>query len=92
VIAGPALAACSCCAQSSSVYVVARDGKVCCLDPISGRLMWQYDRFSSAQMLSPPVVTVERTPQGDRRGIYFGAGLAGNSQVALYCLEDVWKD
>jgi outer membrane protein assembly factor BamB len=92
VIAGPALAACACCAQSSSVYVVARDGKVCCLDPISGRLMWQYDRFSSAQLLSPPVVTVERTPQGDRRGIYFGAGLAGNSQVALYCLEDVWKD
>jgi outer membrane protein assembly factor BamB len=91
VIATPALAACSCCGLTNSVYAVARDGRVCCLDPAGGRLLWEHNGFPSAQTIAPPVVTVERTPQGDRRAVYFGAGLAANTQVALYCLEDEWK-
>jgi outer membrane protein assembly factor BamB len=90
VIAAPALAACSCCGVTNSIYAVARDGRACCLDPADGRPMWQRD-FPSAQLHSPPVVTVEHTAQGDRRAVYFGAAILGNNQVMLYCLEDQWK-
>jgi outer membrane protein assembly factor BamB len=93
VVTSPALASCSCCGVTNSVYAVGRDGKVCCLDPSSGRPMWQYDKFlAPAFLLSPPAVAVERTPQGDRRSVYFGAGIIGNTQVVLYCLKDQWKD
>jgi outer membrane protein assembly factor BamB len=92
VIATPAVASCSCCGITNSVYAAARDGKVCCLDPGSGRVMWQYEQFPAAQLMAPPVVTVEHTAQGDRRAVYVGAGLGGSSQLALYCLEDQWTD
>ena len=92
VVATPALASCSCCGVTNSVYAVARDGKVCCLDPASGQPMWQYDQFSAAELISPPVVTVEGGPQGDRRAIYFGAGVNGSTQAVLYCLKDQWQD
>jgi outer membrane protein assembly factor BamB len=91
VVATPALVSCSCCGITNSVYAVARDGKVCCLDPASGRPMWQYDRFPAAELISPPVVTVENSPQGDRRAIYFGAGVNGSARAVLYCLKDQWQ-
>jgi outer membrane protein assembly factor BamB len=92
VVATPALAACSCCGVTNSVYAVARDGKVCCLDPAGGRPMWQYEQFSAAELISPPIVTVEAGPQGDRRAVYFGAGVNGSTQAVLYCLKDQWQD
>jgi outer membrane protein assembly factor BamB len=92
VIATPAAAPCSCCGLTSSVYAVARDGKACCLDAADGRLMWQYDRIPAAEVLSPPVVAVERGPDGDRRAVYFGAGVNDSAQAVLYCLRDQWKD
>ncbi|HEX5273461.1 MAG TPA: PQQ-binding-like beta-propeller repeat protein [Gemmataceae bacterium] len=91
VVASPALAVCSSCGTTNSVYALARDGRAACLDSASGRVMWQRE-FSAAQLLSPPVVTVEHTPQGDRRSVYFGAGILGNNQIMVYCLEDQWKD
>jgi outer membrane protein assembly factor BamB len=91
VVASPALAACSTCGVTNSVYVVARDGRAACLDSATGGVMWQRE-FPSAQLLSPPVVTLEHTPQGDRRSVYFGAGIFGNNQVMVYCLQDEWKE
>ena len=91
VLATPALAACSCCGVTNSVYAVGRDGKVCCLDPASGDVMWEYAKFPAAELISTPVVTVEASPQGDRRAIYFGAGINGGEQAALYCLKDQWS-
>jgi outer membrane protein assembly factor BamB len=91
VVAPPALAACSVCGTTNSVYAVARDGRVACLDVATGRMMWLRD-LPSAQLLSPPVVTVQHTPQGDHRSVYFGAGILGNNQVMVYCIEDEWKD
>ncbi len=90
VIATPALAACSCCGGTNSVYAVARDGKVSCLDVATGTPFWQYDEASAAQLISPPVVLVQHTPQGDRRAVYFGAGLNGRNQLAVICVEDQW--
>jgi outer membrane protein assembly factor BamB len=92
VVATPALAACSCCGLTNSVYAVGYNGKVCCLDPTNGRPMWQYEQFPVAQLISPPVVTVESTPHGDRRAIYFGAGVNDSAQAVLYCLKDQWQD
>jgi len=91
VIATPATAACSYCGATNSVYAVARDGKVCCLDVTNGHVLWQYDVVPAAQLISPPVVLVQRTPQGDRRALYFGAGLNASTQLALYCIEDQWQ-
>jgi outer membrane protein assembly factor BamB len=92
VLASPALAACSLCGVTNSVFALARDGKACCLDAVSGRPLWQYDQVPGAQLVSPPVVGVERTPQGDRRSVYFGAGINGNSRMVLYVLQDLWMD
>jgi outer membrane protein assembly factor BamB len=98
VIATPGLAACSCCGVTNSVYAIAAGDaekgvgpRVCCLDPASGRLLWQYNQFPGAVVISPPVVTVEHTPEGDRRAVYFGASVNQSAQAVLYCLMDQWQ-
>ena len=81
VVASPSLAACSCCGLTNSVYAVSRRPrkgiapKVCCLDAATGRLMWQLRPFPTAVVISSPVVTVEPGRDGDRRAVYFGAGI-----------------
>jgi outer membrane protein assembly factor BamB len=99
VVASPALAACSCCGLSNSVYAVSAGDpekgiapKLCCLDPASGAVMWQYDHFTAATIISKPVVTVEPGRDGDRRSVYFGASTDSSTRAVLYCLKDQWKD
>lgn len=98
VIVSPALAACSYCGVTTSVYAVAAGNpekrvpaRVCCLDPAGGSPLWEYDQFPGGFLISPPVVTVEHTDQGDRRFVYFGAGLNNYQNAVLYCLKDQWK-
>jgi len=92
VVASPALAGCSRCGGTNSVYAIGRDGKVCCLDAMTGDRLWEFNRFPTIRLLSPPVVLVEPTAQGDHRFIYFGAGVNDYDQAVLYRLEDLWKE
>jgi outer membrane protein assembly factor BamB len=92
VVSSPALAACSCCGLTNSVYAVGHGGRVCCLDPWSGRVMWQYDGLPGAAVIATPSVAVEPGPDGDRRFVYLGAGINADAQAVLYCLKDQWKD
>jgi outer membrane protein assembly factor BamB len=99
VIAAPALAPCSCCGVTTSVYVVSRGDperqvrpRACCLDAATGRALWEHSAFPGGYLISTPVVAVEPSPEGDRRFVYFGGDLDGHSQVALYCLKDQWQE
>jgi outer membrane protein assembly factor BamB len=92
VVASPALARCSHCPASVSLYAAGVDGRFCCLDPQAGSVQWTHDvtKFA-AQLMSSPAVVAERTSSGERRRIYFGAGVNGGANPVLYCLEDEWK-
>ncbi len=99
VVASPSLAACSCCGLTNSVYAISAGDlekgiapKVCCLDAATGRLMWHYDQFPTAVVISKPVVTVEPGRDGDRRAVYFGASINMSTHAVLYCLKDQWKE
>src|SRR4029077_3290183 len=93
VVAAPALA--QWCGWTDSVFAVATGGKVCCLDPHTGDVHWTYNLTSKKPHLSAaPKVVVSRTAEGDRRQIYFGAGIGHivSGQALLYCLEDKLRD
>jgi len=105
VVASPALAMCSACGVANSVFAIASGDpdkrvppRICCLDPLTGRKLWEYDEFPDAQVISPPAVTVEHSPEGDRRTVYFGATIhikpadPLDNQVVLYALKDQWKE
>lgn len=93
-LATPALALCSCCGSSRSLFAAASGGRVFCLDADSGAIAWSFDvakhSKTQPQLFSSPVVVVDRENTGERRSIYVGAGL--NNVVTwtamLYCLED----
>jgi outer membrane protein assembly factor BamB len=92
-VAAPALA--QWCAQTRSVIAVATGGKICCLDPQSGVIDWTYDLSDRQPHLSAaPKVVTSRAADGERRQIYFGAGLGSvvSGQAVLYCLEDKMTD
>lgn len=94
VVAGPAVAICPDCGQGS-VYAVATGGKVFCLDARSGKVQWTYSlEKQNAHLSSTPRVVVLREKEGERRRIYFGAGLDNvpNGRAVVFCLEDRIKD
>lgn len=89
VVAAPALA--QWCGQTDSVFAIGSRGKVCCLDPQTGEIHWTYNLTDRKPHLSAaPKVVVSRTSEGDRRQLYFGAGIGPivSGQAVLYCLED----
>lgn len=95
VVASPALARCSCCDASTSLFAIASGGRVACLDAATGRLSWAYDLAREAGatpiLYSSPTVQVRRDGSGERRRIYFGAALQNavtGSLARLYCLQD----
>jgi outer membrane protein assembly factor BamB len=93
VVAAPALA--QWCGHTDSVFAIATKGKVCCLDPDFGAIHWTYNLTDQKPHLSAaPKVVVNRTAEGDRRQIYFGAAVGHivSGQAVLYCLEDRLKD
>jgi outer membrane protein assembly factor BamB len=92
-VSSAALARCSCCGASSSLYVAAVGGTVRCLDPDTGEVFWKFDELSgsSPTLLSSLAVEVQRTEHGDRRRLYLAAGVNGTSSV-VYCLEDQWHE
>jgi outer membrane protein assembly factor BamB len=97
VVASPALAGCTCCGVTTSVYAAASAGRVCCLDAATGRVDWTFDVAKDSgsppeatNLFSSPVGDVRRDGGADRRRVYLGCGLENNSKGALYCLEDVY--
>ena len=93
VVCSPALA--QWCGQTQSVFAVATKGKVCCLDPRTGAVQWTYNLTGRRAFLpATPRVVVSRTAEGERRQIYFGAGIGDvvSGRPVLYCLEDRIRD
>jgi outer membrane protein assembly factor BamB len=91
VVAAPALDQESTEGTSSAVFVVADAGKVACLEPSSGRILWAWNELQSGDthLISSPWVVLTPTAEGERRQVYFGAALSGMSIPALYSLEDL---
>ena len=76
------------------LYVVAIDGRVCCLDIEDGHAHWSYDVAAGLRvkpmLVSSPVVVSETEDAGQNRRIYFGAELRGtvSNAAVLYCLSE----
>jgi outer membrane protein assembly factor BamB len=90
VVASPALADGP---LGFSLYAISTLGRVYRLDrDARGAVVWQFDVEGDtdqwAQMFSSPAVVARQTSGGERRRIYFGAGLSNFSEGVLYCLED----
>jgi len=93
VVATPALA--QWCGKTESIFAVGTGGKVCCLNPQNGAIQWTYNLTNQKPHISAaPKVVVTRTAEGDRRQLYFGAGIGHNvsGQAVLFCLEDKLQD
>ena len=84
--------------RTVSVFAAAAAGKVCCLNPQTGDIVWTYDLTQQLAYISTsPRLVVTRTPDGYRRQLYFGAGIGGgtrdvtSNRPVFYCLEDMVK-
>jgi outer membrane protein assembly factor BamB len=92
VIAAPALDHTSTSRYSGSVFVVARSGRISCLDPATGKAFWTYrdlEKTGRAHLSAMPRVVASLGEDGEHRHIYVGAALENLSLPVLYCLEDV---
>jgi outer membrane protein assembly factor BamB len=84
---------------SRSLYAVGAEGRVSCLDPKSGRVLWKFDVAKQAQagvqLFGSPAVVTTRVAEGYRRQVCVGAGLInsiGSRAAVVYCLEDVMEE
>lgn len=81
--------------RSFSVFVATTAGKVLCMNPQSGDIVWSFAPNGLTAISTSPRLVVTRTPDGYRRQIYFGCGIGGgidnqfNNRPVFYCLEDV---
>jgi outer membrane protein assembly factor BamB len=87
VLASPALFRCPECG-TARLYAMGTAGRLRSFDPETGFVFWTFDLEKGALAGSAPFVAVDRTAQGERRRIYFGAGLNDGSVAPVYCLED----
>lgn len=82
--------------RSFGVFVTATGGKVCCLNPQNGDIVWMYNLTQqNAYISTAPRLTVIRTSNGFQRRLYFGCGLGGGprditaNRPVFFCLEDL---
>jgi outer membrane protein assembly factor BamB len=87
VYAPPALFRCPDCG-TARLYVLSTAGRLVSLDPESGLVFWTFDLDPGALAGAAPAIAVQRTARGERRRIFFGAGLADASIAPVYCVED----
>jgi outer membrane protein assembly factor BamB len=87
IVASPTLFRCAHCG-TNRLYVVGTGGQVQCLSPETGLALWKMSHGESTFLSSTPCVAGVQTSKGDRRRIYFGAGLANREVAALICLEE----
>jgi outer membrane protein assembly factor BamB len=98
VVTAPALARSPGCPAVSGIYAVGSGGRVCCLDPDTGTADWTFDVGSDVKgkpkLYSSPAVVVTDTDKGERRLLYFGAGVESplGMTALLYCHEDRLDD
>jgi outer membrane protein assembly factor BamB len=83
--------------RSFGVFVAASAGKVCCLNPQNGDIVWTYNLTGQHACISTsPRLLVTRSKDGCRRQLFFGCGLGGGTRdvnanrPVFYCLEDVY--
>src|SRR5262249_12526180 len=91
VVAAPALDQVSSSDRAATVVALGVAGKVCCLDACTGQVLWFYVglRERAAHLCSSPTMVISPTVDGERRQIYFGAGLNHLRTPALFCLADL---
>ena len=94
VIATPVLDSDPVYERTLSVFAAASAGKVCCLTPSTGEVVWSHTPDQLAAISTSPCLVVTRTADGYRRQLYFGCGLGGgaasifDNRPVFYCLED----
>jgi outer membrane protein assembly factor BamB len=94
VIATPVLDSDPVYGRTLSVFVITSQGKVCCMNPRSGDIVWTFMPNEPAYASAAPRLVVTPTADGYRRQLYFGCGLGGGTadyganRPIFYCLED----
>src|SRR5207248_6197535 len=76
---------------SVGLYVVASEGQVYCLDPVTGEAEWTLNVATGQKnptLFSSPTVVVSRDADGDHRRVYFGSGFNFFRRGALFCIDD----
>jgi outer membrane protein assembly factor BamB len=82
--------------RTHSVFAAASAGKVCCLDPKTGDMVWHHKPKEPCYISTSPRLLVTPTKDGFRRHLYFGCGLGGGmrdliaNRPVFFCLEDVY--
>jgi outer membrane protein assembly factor BamB len=80
--------------RTVSVFTLSTAGKVCCMNPQTGDIIWRFDLTDKRAAISTsPRLVVTRTADGYTRHLYFGCGLGGGADIydnrpVFYCLED----
>jgi outer membrane protein assembly factor BamB len=82
--------------RTANVFAAGVAGKVCCLTPREGDIVWTYNLTEQRAYLSTsPRLVITPTKDGVRRQLYFGAGIGGGlidaaaNRPVFYCLEDL---
>jgi outer membrane protein assembly factor BamB len=82
--------------RTFSVFAAASAGKVCCLNPQNGDMVWHFTPKMPAYISTSPRLHVTRTKDGFRRQLFVGAGVGGgprdltSNRPVFFCLEDVY--
>jgi outer membrane protein assembly factor BamB len=82
----------------TAVYALGSGGRACCLDPDTGTPDWTFDVAGDTKgkpkLYSSPAVVVTHEGGGERRLLYFGAGIESplGMTALLYCHEDRLED
>jgi outer membrane protein assembly factor BamB len=97
IIATPVLDSDPVLERTVSVFVISTGGKVCCMSPQTGDMIWRFDLTDQRAAISTsPRLVVTRAADGYTRHLYFGCGLGGGTDIYdnrpfFYCLEDKVK-
>jgi outer membrane protein assembly factor BamB len=85
--------------RTLSVFVTSTAGRICCLNPQTGDIVWNRTPEQPTAISTSPRLIVTRTPEGYRRQLYIGCGVGGgprpddlyDNRPVFYCLEDLVK-
>jgi outer membrane protein assembly factor BamB len=81
-------------ASDEVVYVLGSEGRVCALDQVTGASRWTFDvstyTRTKVQLFSSPTEIEPGEGSGQRRRLYFGAGLDNSvtQTGVVFCLEE----
>jgi outer membrane protein assembly factor BamB len=91
VVATPALHSANATGAAVSVFAIASEGRVACLDPATGKPDWTFSDLekSSPLLISSPLVVSSAVANGVERRLYFGGCFNGLATPALCCLQDL---